>query len=59
MEIKSEKNGESKVIWKPFILDTFGTDYLRFSYKKTNPVIIEIKIFKIMEVVQAQLFQKI
>ena len=37
MEIKSEKNGESKVIWKPFILDTFGTDYLRFSYKKTNP----------------------
>ena len=37
LEVRADQPGEGSVAWKPFLLDTHESNYLRFAYKKTNP----------------------
>lgn len=37
MEVQCENDQAGWIEWRPFLFDTHETDYVRFSYKKTNP----------------------
>jgi hypothetical protein len=37
LEVQAESTGDCGVAWKPYRFDNFETDYVRFSYRKSNP----------------------